>query len=91
MRIFIFLILFTTYQLFAIINIETTKLEELKWPSGETLLTYFEKKGISQKLYYDLSETDKELCAEIAAEVKYQQLVDSSGKLKQAFIPISEE
>lgn len=91
MRIFIFLILFTTYQLFAIINIETTKLEESPWPKGETLLSYFEKKGISQKLYYDLSETDKELCAEIAAEVKYQQLVDSSGNLKHTLIPISEE
>jgi murein DD-endopeptidase MepM/ murein hydrolase activator NlpD len=91
MRIFIFLILFTTYQLFAIINIETTKLEESPWPRGETLLTYFEKKGIPQHLYYDLSETDKELCAEIAAETKFQQLIDTSGKLKHALIPISEE
>lgn len=88
---FLLLFFILTYQLFALISVETSNVEESSWPRGETLLTYFQKNKISQNLYFDLSTTDKELCAEIVAEVKFQQLFDSYGKLRHALIPISEE
>ncbi len=64
--------------------------EEIWW-KGETLLTFFEKHHIPKEVYFDLSKTDKELCSEIYAGVKYQMLLDPDSKLEHALIPISEE
>jgi len=61
------------------------------WWKGETLLTFFEKHKIPQDLYFNLSKTDKELCSEIYAGVKFQVLYSDDVKLEQALIPISEE
>ena len=62
------------------------------WWKGESLLTFFKKNHIPKELYFELSKTDKELCSEIQAGVKYQTLWDSNtSQLEQALIPISEE
>ena len=61
------------------------------WWKGETLLTFFEKHRIPQKVYFDLSKTDKELCSEIYAGVQFQIQYDKDTLLTQALIPISEE
>ncbi len=66
-------------------------LEEAKWKSGETLLTFFEKNNIPQKLYYDLDRETKELADEIIAGVTYYTLKDEEGDLRQVLIPINEE
>lgn len=81
--ILIFLLFFT--------NIYALEVEELLWPKGETFLTYLEKHSIPQKLYFDLPSEDRELCSEIVAGVKFQELNDDDGTLKQVLIPISEE
>lgn len=66
--------------------------QEDVWWKGETLLTFFEKHGIPQKIYFDLSKEDKELCSEISAGVKFQTLTgEKDSALEQALIPISEE
>ncbi|WP_187647272.1 peptidoglycan DD-metalloendopeptidase family protein [Nitrosophilus labii] len=65
-------------------------LEESRWKSGETLLTFFEKNSIPQKLYYDLDRETKELADEIIAGVRYYTLKEN-GQIKQILIPINEE
>ncbi len=65
-------------------------LEESRWKSGETLLTFFEKNSIPQKLYYDLDRETKELADEIIAGVRYYTLKEN-GQIKQVLIPINEE
>ncbi len=62
-----------------------------KWNSGETLLTFFEKNSIPQKLYYDLDGRTKELTDEIVAGVRYYELKDENGSIEQLLIPINEE
>ena len=61
------------------------------WWKGESLLTFFDKNHIDKDVYFSLSKTDKELCSEIYAGVKYQVLYDDENHLSQALIPISEE
>ena len=65
-------------------------LEERRWESGETLLTFFKKNSIPQKLYYSLDRETKELADEIIAGVRFYILKDSS-EVKQVLIPINEE
>ncbi|PAF50174.1 hypothetical protein BKH43_05385 [Helicobacter sp. 13S00401-1] len=61
-----------------------------KWDDGISLLNFLDRYQIPQSLYYNLPVEDKELVAEIYAGANYYMLKDSSGKLIQAFIPISE-
>ncbi|MGB3750010.1 MAG: peptidoglycan DD-metalloendopeptidase family protein [Arcobacteraceae bacterium] len=68
-----------------------SSLQEDVWWKGESLLTFFEKHSISKDIYFNLSSTDKELCSEIYAGVVYQKMIDETGGLEQALIPISEE
>ena len=68
-----------------------SSLQEDVWWKGETLLTFFEKHGISKDIYFNLPSTDKELSSEIYAGVLYQKMIDEKGNLEQALIPISEE
>jgi hypothetical protein len=44
-------------------------LEELKWPKGETFLTFLEKNQLPLKIYYTLDKEEQELAAEIVAGV----------------------
>ncbi|QOG11781.1 peptidoglycan DD-metalloendopeptidase family protein [Arcobacter sp. FWKO B] len=90
MKILLFIILIT-YNLYALTSLQSTKLEETSWPKGETLLTFLDKYNISQQIYFELSYTDKELCAEITADTTFQKLFDSQGLIQHVLIPISEE
>jgi murein DD-endopeptidase MepM/ murein hydrolase activator NlpD len=65
--------------------------EESVWPKGESLITFLNKQQISKDIYFNLSKTDKELCSEIQAGVRYQKIYDDKGILLHTLIPISEE
>ncbi len=66
-------------------------IEELKWPSGESLLRFFENNGVPLSVYYNLQSEDKELASEIITGTNFQVLRDQSGDLLQALIPVSDE
>jgi murein DD-endopeptidase MepM/ murein hydrolase activator NlpD len=67
-------------------------IQEDIWWKGESLITFLDKHKIPKNVYFDLSKTDKELCSEIYAGVKYQILYDSEqNKLQQVLIPISQQ
>ena len=66
-------------------------LEELKWPKGETFLTFLEKNNLPLSIYYTLDKEEQELAAEIVAGVKYQVLKSEENQLEQVLIPIGEE
>ena len=66
-------------------------LEELKWPKGETFLTFLEKNNLSPSIYYSLEREDQELAAEIVAGVRYHVLRSEDHHLEQVLIPIGEE
>ncbi|MBN1839812.1 MAG: peptidoglycan DD-metalloendopeptidase family protein [Campylobacterales bacterium] len=66
-------------------------LEELKWPKGETFLTFLEKNNLPLGIYYTLDKEEQELAAEIVAGVKYQVLKSEENQLEQVLIPIGEE
>jgi len=66
-------------------------LDELKWPKGETFLTFLEKNQLPQDIYYSLDKEEQELAAEIMAGIKYQVLRDDNKTLEQVLIPIGEE
>ena len=66
-------------------------LEELKWPKGETFLTFLEKNGLPKTIYYTLDKEGQELAAEIIAGVKYHVLRSENNELEQVLIPIGEE
>lgn len=88
----ILLLLFViSYQLFALTSLQPNKIVEEPWKRGDTLLTFFNKHNIPHNVYFDLSSTDKELCAEIAAEVIFQTIYDAQENLRQVLIPLSEE
>lgn len=65
--------------------------EELKWPKGETFLTFLEKNALPSSIYYTLDREEQELAAEIVAGVKYQILKNENHYLEQVLIPIGEE
>lgn len=67
-------------------------LEELKWPKGETFLTFLEHNQLPSSIYYSLDKEEQELAAEIIAGIKYQVLRNSdTSALEQVLIPIGEE
>ncbi len=87
MKIIISLVLFYSIS-FA--NVALSIQEDIWW-RGESLITFLDKQKISKEIYFSLSKTDKELCSEITAGVKYQVLYNDKHKLQQALIPISEQ
>ncbi len=84
MKVLLSLVLFYCF-------IFSSTIKEDIWWKGETLLTFLDKHHISNDIYFNLSKTDKELCSEIYAGVKYQGLYGDNHKLKQVLIPISEQ
>lgn len=72
-------------------SVHAAYVEELKWPKGETFLTFLEKNGLPQSIYYSLDKEEQELATEIVAGVKYHVLRGESKELQQVLIPISEE
>ena len=73
------------------ISVHAAYVEELKWPKGETFLTFLEKSGLPQSIYYSLDKEEQELATEIVAGVKYHVLRSETKELQQVLIPISEE
>ena len=71
--------------------IHAAYVEELKWPKGETFLTFLEKNHLPSSIYYSLDKEEQELAAEIVAGVKYYVLRSESHQLEQVLIPIGEE
>jgi len=82
----IILILFLSYFIAF-----SSSIQEDIWWKGESLITFLDKHKISKDIYFNLSKTDKELCSEIYAGVKYQILYDDNKKVVQILIPISEQ
>jgi len=66
-------------------------MEELKWPKGETFLTFLDKNHLPSSIYYSLDKEEQELATEIVAGVKYQVLKSEDNQLEQVLIPIGEE
>lgn len=83
-KIFCLLFLFFSFS-------HSAYLEELKWPKGETFLTFLEKNGLPSSIYYTLDKEEQELAAEIVAGVKYHKLRSENNQLEQVLIPIGEE
>ncbi len=83
-RIFIFIFIALTY-------LQASHMEELKWKSGETFLTFLKYNSLPLRIYYDLDGTDKELAAEIITGTKFQILRGDDGKIQQVLIPIGDE
>ncbi|MBP9493277.1 MAG: peptidoglycan DD-metalloendopeptidase family protein [Sulfurospirillum sp.] len=73
------------------ISVHAAYVEELKWPKGETFLTFLEKSGLPQSIYYSLDKEEQELATEIVSGVKYHVLRSETKELQQVLIPISEE
>lgn len=84
MRVLLFIILLIS-------SLYSGEVKELIWQKGETLLTFFDKHYIPNNIYFEQSKTDKELCSEITAGIKYHILFNDDQKVEQVLIPISEE
>lgn len=83
----IVILLFCSLSLFA--NVST--MQKFSWPNGKTFLHFLEDSKIPLDLYYDLSQTDKELATEIVADAECEMLVSQDGELEQILIPLTEE
>ena len=70
--------------------LNSKEIEKLKWPHGESLITFLSKNNISKDIYFDLSKEDQELCSEIQAGIKYQ-IAYKNDILEDILIPISED
>jgi murein DD-endopeptidase MepM/ murein hydrolase activator NlpD len=67
-----------------------SEVKNIAWEKNVTFLKYLELNHIPLDLYWNQSETDKELCAEITAGIKYQELKNNENQLEQVLIPISD-
>ena len=76
---------------FFISLVSASYVEELKWPKGETFLTFLDRNHLPQSIYYTLDKEEQELAAEIVAGVKYYVLKSEDNQLEQVLIPIGEE
>jgi murein DD-endopeptidase MepM/ murein hydrolase activator NlpD len=84
LKVILFLFLF-------VVSIFASTMQEDIWWKGDTFLKFLAKNHIDNSIYFNLSKTDKELCTEIYAGIKYQTLYDDKGNIEQVLIPISEE
>jgi len=81
-------LIFTFLILLSFLNSKT--IETLKWPHGESLITFLGKNSISKDIYFNLSKEDQELCSEIKAAIQYQ-IAYKNERIDDILIPISEE
>lgn len=77
--------------LLAALSAHGATMQEHRWESGETFLTFLERQQLPLSIYYDLDRQDKELAGEILSGIRYQLLHDDEGALEQVLIPIGEE
>ncbi|MFA6760954.1 MAG: peptidoglycan DD-metalloendopeptidase family protein [Sulfuricurvum sp.] len=69
-----------------------SEVQNYKWGSGDTYLTFLENYSLPTKeLYYDLDKEDKIATEDIMRGVNYQLLVDDTSKVLQALIPLNDE
>lgn len=66
-------------------------MQNFTWPNGVTFLQFLENSNIPLRLYYNLSDTDKELATEVVAGTECEIMVDEDGILEQLLVPITEE
>ena len=71
--------------------VHAAQVEELKWPKGETFLTFLQKNNIPSTVYYSLDKEEQELAAEIVAGIRYYELRSETSDIEQVLIPIGEE
>lgn len=97
-RIFVIFLLTSIVNIYASVQLPwlqnksiQSQMSELEWEKNVTFLKFLELHSITQDLYWNLSVTDQELCAEITAGVKYQILKNDADELLQVLVPISEE
>ena len=77
--------------LFAISSLVASTVNELAWPKERTFLQFLEEHNVSQSIYYNLDEDDKELVDMIYAGMEYHTLTTDDNRLLQALIPITED
>jgi len=65
--------------------------ENMRWKSGETFLTFLKSHHLPQTIYYDLDKEDQKLTEEIITGVRYQLLLDENNTLEQVLIPVNDE
>lgn len=68
-----------------------TYVDKQKWEYGSTLLGFFNKNGIPEKTYFNLSPEDKELVADVRTDSDVFILRDSNGFLLQAFLSLNQD
>ncbi|NLY03355.1 MAG: M23 family metallopeptidase [Campylobacter sp.] len=83
----VLLLLFMTLNLYS----AGFNMQKFIWPNGVSFLQFLENLDIPGRLYYSLSETDKELATEIVAGTECEMLVGNNGVIDQILIPITEE
>lgn len=83
-RLFLLIMLATTLSFGAVG-------ERVLWGSGMSLLAFLESHSIPLRLYYNLSNEDKELSSEVQVGSVYYILRDDAGKILQILIPLSED
>jgi len=83
-KILLLLLLFLSFM-------SASSVEELKWPKGETFLSFLDRNHLPSSIYYTLDKEEQELAAEIVAGVKYYVLKSEDNQLEQVLIPIGEE
>lgn len=66
-------------------------MQHFTWPNGVTFLQFLEKSNVPTKLYYGLSDTDKELATEVVAGTDCEILTSEDGVLEQLLVPITDE
>ena len=67
------------------------KITEKNWKSGDTFSEYLDSHEIPYSLLKSISQEDTKFLTEIQRDAKYYELIDDSGMLMQALIPLNEE
>ncbi len=89
-RAFLLLVL-TISPLFAVNLDRGLYLEDHKWQSGDTFLSFLQENTLPLKLYYHLDNDDKKLMMDIRVGNLYNILRDENGTIEQVLLPIDDE
>lgn len=84
MRIIIVCLIWVVYSFGMKVNCQ-------KWERGTTFSDYMNARHIPASLLDTISKEDQKFLLEIRSEYYYYEMVDASGRVEQALIPISEE
>jgi len=67
------------------------KITQKNWKSGDTFSEYLDSHNIPYSLLKSISQEDTKFLTEIQRDAEYYELIDNSGNLIQALIPLNEE